>query len=82
MAKVTVKANEDFFDRANQILRKKGSEFILKSEYAKSLGNQIKVSESIEKKHISKTKEKVELNASGKPRDMDSSRIKGAVKKK
>lgn len=52
MAKVTVKATEDFFDRANQVRRVKGSEFQLKEDYAKSLGKSVS---GVEKKEAVKT---------------------------
>ena len=41
--KVTVKVNEDFFDRANQIQRLKGQEVVLRSDYAKTLGKSVSV---------------------------------------
>lgn len=47
MAKVTVTANNDFFDHANSIQRTKGSTFILKEEYAKSLGKAVKIGDII-----------------------------------
>lgn len=43
MGKVIVTANEDFFDRSNQIARTQGSTFVLKEEYAKELGKQVKI---------------------------------------
>ena len=49
MAKITVKANEYFFDKANQIQRKKGPEFILKRDYAESLGVQVTILKTPEK---------------------------------
>lgn len=43
MAKVIVKANEDFFDKANNIQRTQGSEFVLREDYAKGLGKQVTI---------------------------------------
>lgn len=45
MPKVLVEAQEDFFDRANQVTRVKGSRFDLREEYAKQLGKTVKVVE-------------------------------------
>lgn len=56
VGKITVKANEDFFDRANQIPRVKDQEFVLKSDYAKSLGKQVSVVN--EPKKVAKTKKR------------------------
>lgn len=57
VGKITVKANEDFFDRANQIPRVKDQEFVLKSDYAKSLGKQVSVVNE-PKKPVGKTKKR------------------------
>lgn len=47
MPKVNVTANEDFFDRANQVQRREGDKFVLKGDYAKSLGKQVKIGDPI-----------------------------------
>ena len=44
--KITVKANENFFDRANQIQRVKGSEFIVREGHAVTLGKSISAVEA------------------------------------
>ena len=77
MAKILVRATEDFFDRANQSVRKRSSEFALKSEYSDKLGQRVvKIGEYIS------IDEPVVKKEPGKPCDMDSSRIKRAVRKK
>jgi hypothetical protein len=47
MPKVNVTANEDFFDRANQVQRRKGDVFILRGDYAETLGKQVKIGDAI-----------------------------------
>lgn len=47
MPKVSVTANQDFYDHANSMQRKKGSTFILREEYAKSLGKSVKIGDSV-----------------------------------
>lgn len=51
--KVTVTAKSDFFDRANQVQRKKGDEFVLKADYAKTVDVTVKKDEPKEKKQLS-----------------------------
>lgn len=60
MAKIIVTANEDFFDRANNISRTAGSEFLLKSDYAATLGNLVTANDVQPEK---KTKRKKQLKS-------------------
>lgn len=46
MAKIIVKANEDFYDRANGTARKKGDEFVLRQEHAESLGKLVTINKN------------------------------------
>lgn len=66
MPKVSVTAASDFYDRANKQQRTKGSTFILRSEYADTLGKLVKVGDSV-------ATEKV---ADAGPKDMTMEKIK------
>ena len=61
--KITVKANSDFFDRANQTTRRKGDIFQVKKDHAKNLD----VTEYKEKaEHSGKEKRKLSNNPGAK----------------
>lgn len=75
MGKVSVTAKSDFFDRANQIQRKKGDQFVLRADYAKTVDVTIGKAEEKEKVEGSKArtsqKEKVEQPISREKKSID-----------
>ena len=78
MPKVRVKANEDFFDLGNYQQRAKGSEFILKDTYAKTLKDKVSVLGTIKSlKAEAVPKKTAAPKKAGKAQDMSMKNIKG-----
>ncbi len=63
MAKVNVTAKKDFFDGANQITRVKGSQFLLKEDYAKTLGADVSYEKAtkVEKEEVKEKKQEAKV---------------------
>ena len=74
MPKVNVTASEDFFDRANQVQRRKGDKFVLRGDYAKTLGDVVKVDSTI-KVPVKEKKDQVT------PLRKNEKRISGGIEK-
>lgn len=77
MAKVSVTATKDFFDGANQTQRIKGSEFVLRDSYAKTLGGSVKIGKVVEPERA------IQPNAAPKKaRDITTGSVKKSATKK
>jgi hypothetical protein len=79
MPKVTVTANQDFYDHANSMQRKKGQTFILREEYAKSLKGSVKIGDSVSREAEAQEEKKI---ADAKARTTTAPAKKAAAPKK
>lgn len=78
MAKVTVTPTKDFFDRANQQIKKAGTQYQVHENHAKTLGNAVSVTKVVEPAKAAPAKAEAPKAA----KDMTTGNIKKAAPKK